>query len=499
MKIKPFLLNLVALIAGVLFTLSFAPFHLFPLAILSPAILISLWLTIRPGQAFWRGLIYGVGFFGTGVYWIYISVHTFGDTSIFLACVITGGLIFLLSLFIGLNGYFLSRFFPRTNSTKLICAFPATWVLLECIRSLIFSGFPWLLAGYSQLNSPLRGFAPIFSVYGVSLAVIMSSGFLINTLRKLNQSKFKSAALNASAAIFIWLGGAGLNCLVWTTPVGAPIKVSLVQGNVAQELKWSADQIQPTLDHYMELTEDHWDSKIIVWPESAIPIPLSNAAEFLEELNKKALAHSTTFLIGIPMKAADREGYYNAVIAIGKGEGLYTKRRLVPFGEYIPLRPFLGKLLDLLHVPMSDFIPGITTPQPITADGLNIATFICYEIAYPELVRSDKDNIDLILTVSNDAWFGHSIAQAQHLEIAQMRALEMGRPVLFGSNDGITAIISNKGEILAQAPQYQSTVLTGNIQKAQGKTPWHSLGLDPLLLVSVALLIVALLRRKSSS
>lgn len=496
MKSKNFLLDCAALLAGVVLTLAFAPFHIFPLAIISPALLLALWLNTSAKKAFWRGWLYGVGLFGSGVYWVFTSVHTFGNTSALFALIITSAMIAILALFPGLTGYLLNRYFPSTSSSKIICAFPAIWVLLEWARSWFFSGFPWLTLGYSQIVSPLKGYAPIFSVYGVSLAVVLSSAFLVNTLRKLRQSHYQQAYINLFSLALVWIIGGGLSLATWTQLTGKHVKVSLVQGNIAQELKWSPNQVQPTLDRYVELTKSHWDSQIIIWPESAIPLPIHNAIDFLRNMAYEAKAHQATFITGVPMKAPDRDGYFNAVIALGNGQGLYTKHRLVPFGEFIPMRETLGHLFDLLQVPMSDFIPGTDTPKPIIANDIKIATFICYEIAYPEQVLSRDGDIDMILTVSNDAWFGHSIAQAQHVEMAQMRALEMGRPVLFASNDGITAIINAQGKIQSVAPQYQSFVLTDEVETVKGKTPWQYLAMEPILAILILLIIFAVVRQK---
>lgn len=448
-------------------------------------------------------------FFGTGVYWIFISVHTYGNADIPFALIITAALIGILALFPAFNGYLLNRYFPNINNTKILCAFPAIWVFLEWVRTWIFTGFPWLLIGYSQLNSPLKGYAPIFSVYGVSLAVILSSALIVNAILKFKHpykpiiilriaAEWKdNGRFDFLALALIWIMGAGLSFVSWTHASGEPVKVSLVQGNIAQNVKWSPEEVQPTLDRYVDLTKNHWDSKIIIWPEAAIPLTLQTAADFINDIAQKANENGATLITGIPIKAQDQDAYYNGIITMGKGEGIYTKRLLVPFGEYIPLKNWIGPVFDLLNVPMSDFISGPFT-QPILANGLKIAPFICYEIAYPEIVLSRDGNIDLLLTVSNDAWFGHSIAQAQHLQIGQMRALEMGRALLFVSNDGITAVVNALGKVQSAAPQYQSYVLTDEVQTTQGKTPWQRFGMDPILIIIIILLIIAIRQRKES-
>jgi apolipoprotein N-acyltransferase len=488
--------NCLAIIAGMLLTLAFAPFGIFPLAILSPAILLALWIKVTKRQAFLRGFLFGLGFFATGVYWIFISVHTFGNTSFPFALLVTGGLISILALFPAFNGYLLNRYFPKQNPTRLLCAFPAIWVFLEWIRSWIFSGFPWLFLGYSQINSPLKGFAPLLSVYGVSLAVTLSSALLVNSILRLRRRQTKQALFNLLAIAVIWITGGAFTFIHWTKPEGTPVKISMVQGNIPQSLKWSPEQVLPSLNHYKELSQPHFDSRIIIWPESAIPIILQNAGSFLDTMSEEAKKHHTALITGIPVESPTPGSYYNAIITLGAGEGIYSKQRLVPFGEYVPLSHLFQKLFAIMDIPMSDFISGPHADKPIQVDNLNISSFICYEIAFPEQVRNTNENIGVILTISNDAWFGHSIAQAQHLEMGRMRAVEMGRPVLSASNDGITAIIKPNGKIQAIVPQYQSVVLTDTVQAYTGKTPWQRAGMDPILIILVGLIIAALMMRK---
>ena len=331
-----------ALLAGVMLTFAFAPFSLFPLAILSPALLLWLWLPISPKKAFWRGWLYGLGFFGTSIYWVFISIHTFGNASIFLALVITGSFIALLALFPACQGYLLNRYFPENNGRKMICSFSALWVLLEWVRSWFCSGFPWVLLGDSQIYSPLKGFAPIYGVYGVSLAVLLSSGIWVHIGWNIKKRKYKSAYYSFAAFALLWIIGGGLTVMTWTQPQGKPIQVSLVQGNIPQEIKWSPDQLQFTLDRYISLTQAHWDSSIIIWPEDAIPLPLQTSIHFIDQLTIQAKQHKTSLVIGIPIKNEfnnnnnNNDEYFNGVIVIGSNTDAYLKHHLVPFGEYTP-------------------------------------------------------------------------------------------------------------------------------------------------------------------
>lgn len=490
MKRKALFLNelksdVLALLSGALLTLAFAPFSLYPLAIISLAALLYLWLTASVQRAFLRGFLFGIGLFGTGVSWVFISIHTYGEAPIWLSTLITAGFVCILALFPAINGYLLNYFFPTNNTTKRLCAFPALWVLIEWIRSWVFTGFPWLLVGYSQINSPLKGYAPLLSVYGVSLAVCLISALSVNFFYTTH--KLRSIIIIAVIAI----AGFSLSHITWTKPIGHPIKISLVQGNIPQNLKWTWEAITPTLQRYQALSEKHWDSNIIIWPEAAIPIPLDDAVDYLRTLHLEAKKHNTALITGIPVEDKKRNGYYNAVLTIGNGFGFYFKQHLVPFGEFTPMPTYLTHFLDQFHIPLPNTITNTKSFPPILASGLRIATFICYEIAFPELVLTHDGHIDMLLTVSNDAWFGHSLALAQHLEMAQMRALEMGRPAVFVANTGITAFILPNGKIQSQAPIEQAFVLTDTIQKTNGKTPWQYAGMDPILLILITLLVIA--------
>lgn len=484
--------NILALITGALMTLAFAPFHLYPLAIILPAILFGLWHALTPRQAFWRGFLFGLGMFGTGIYWVFISIHEFGDVSILLSSIVTFGLIAILALFPAFTGQFVTRF-SRTNRMMALYIFPTIWVLIEWVRSWIFTGFPWLTLGYSQTHSPLNGYAAIVGVFGISFLVLFSGCLLIQLGVTLKQKNYRNCLSALVMLIVIWSLGAYLNTKSWVTPYGKPVTVSLVQGNIPQEIKWSPDSIIPTLTTYRKLTEPHWNSNIIVWPESAIPIPLQAADEFIHGLDLAAKQHHTSFITGVPVNIPNTQNYYNAVIVVGNGSGYYLKHRLVPFGEYTPMRAWLNKLLDFMHLPMSDFVPATEVSKPlIVADNVKMAAFICYEIAFPEMVLFRDPNINMLLTVSNDAWFGKSIAQAQHLQMAQMRALELRRPILFVSNNGLTAVVDFRGKISAIAPPYVPYVLTGTVQPTQGLTPWQKAGMDPVLFMLVLLLFIAI-------
>jgi apolipoprotein N-acyltransferase len=458
--------NIFALIFGALLTLSFAPFHLYILAFISPALLLLMWQSTEPKQAFWYGWFYGIGFFGTGVYWVYISVHVYGHAPLLLAFSITALLIMFLALFFAIQGYLWNKY-CKVN----LLFFPISWVLFEWLRSWVLTGFPWLFLGYSQLSTPLSGIAPIFGVYGVSFAVALTAVAIAIMVKSIIKQQFfllKHYLLLITFAI--WLISIFLMHQHWTYPVGAPIKVSLIQGNIPQEAKWAPSQSALILAKYKKLTGEHWDSRLIVWPEAAIPMFDWQAKDFIDHMSTEAKKHKTTIITGVPIGIDDK--YYNGIITLGKNKSVYLKRHLVPFGEY----PFLGVitkiLMTVLKIPMSEFTPGPRHQPVFIASDLIIAPMICYEIAYPNEVLDFFPQAELLLNISDDSWFGESIAADQQLEIAQMRSLETGRYQLVAGNTGITAIINPDGTIQNQLPPFKEMVLTGSIQAMKGLTPW---------------------------
>src|SRR3990167_3287347 len=492
MQLSSWQKDIAALLAGALLTLAFAPFEVFPIAIISLAILLATWLRVTPGRAWLRGFLFGLGLFGTGVNWVFTSIHVYVDTPFLLAIILTVVFIMLLATFPAYVGYLLARFFPHATPIKTFCAFPAILVLFEWMRSFIFSGFPWLLIVYSQTNSPLKGYAPLLSVYGASLAVLWSSACIVNAWSYWQQKQYNLVYRQLFALMILWVIGSGLSLIHWTKPKGDSLHVSLVQGNIPQDMKWSPESVQFSLERYFNLTEPLWGkNKLIIWPETAIPMPLQQAEPFVEELDQKARSSQSTLMTGIPVHNPSGDGYYNALITLGAKREAYLKHRLVPFGEYLPLPKLIQPIVNYLHIPMSDMIPGTMKMQPFIVNGIKILPFICYEIAFPEQVLSRDKTIGMLLTVNNDAWFGDSPAQAQHLQMARMRAIEMGRPGLFVSNDGITAIIAPNGNIQAIAPAREPYVLTDYVQPMQGRTPWQRYAMDPILIIAIALLISA--------
>ncbi len=481
--------NIIALFGGALLPLAFAPINIYPLAFISPALLLALLLQLKPGQSFWRGFFYGLGFFGVGVSWVFISIHRYGNTNAVLSFIFTLLFVAVLALFTASQGYLFNRLFLHNNRLKIVIAFPAIWVLIEWIRSWIFTGFPWLFLGYSQTNSLFKSFAPIVGIYGLSFIITLCSGLLVLIVRDGIRGWYK----NLIPLILFGVLALLLGQIKWTHPIGNSLRISLVQGNIPQSIKWEPQQAAASLDIYRRLTDEHWNSDIIVWPESAITFLLSDATGYLNDLSDMAKQHHTAILSGIPISEFDDKTnsnkYYSSMIVMGDGHGRYYKQHLVPFGEYVPFQNLLRGLFGFLNLPMSDFSDGTAHQQLLNAKGFNIAPFICYEIAFPNLVIAAASHANLLVTISDDTWFEDSLAPGQHLQMGQFWALATGRDVLFGTNSGTTAIINANGKIVATIPKFQQAVLIGTAQAMQGKTPAMILGnIWPLLIITLLLI-----------
>lgn len=494
-SLKSFVKSLIAVLLGILLTFAFAPYEIFPLAILAPMGLLALWISpLTPRRSAWLGFLFGVGLFGAGVYWVYISIHNIGEVPIALSLLITAGLVVFLALYPAFVGFVLTYFFPKNTAPKLLCAFPALWVTSEWVRGWLFTGFTWLFLGYSQTNSPLRSFASIFSVYGVSLAVALSAGLLLFAYLALKRKHFPGLYLSLFCFFSIWIAGALLTLIPWTHPAGRPLTVALVQGNIPQVIKWSPNYLQLSINRYVSLTQPLWGKvDIIIWPETAIPIPLESVPDLVQILDDKATMSGSALIFGIPMKSPGTMGYYNALVSVGANKNLYVKRQLVPFGEYTP--PPLLRFFDYLNLPASDILPGAPQQNNLVIDKTEIKPAICYEVTYPELMESSDPNLGLLLTVTNDAWFGRSNAQAQHLQMAVMRTIELGRPMLFVSNDGITAIIDAYAKLSATAPTHTPYVLKGSVTPYHGLTPWMEFGMSPIIIIILILFLIAILSK----
>ncbi len=490
--------GMLAFAAGGLTTLAFAPFALSPLAVFSLALLFWLWRDAAPGQALRLGWLYGLGLMGFGVNWLHISINQFGNVGLALALLFTALFVAAMALYFALAGWLAVRLASGGDGVRLLLIFPAVWVLLEWVRGWFLTGFPWLVLGYSQIDTSLQGFAPVLGVYGVSAAAALSAGLV--ALLSLRVARGETggrvrAGLRAwpvlAGLAAIWLGGAALITQQWSTPAGRPLKVSLIQGNIEQELKWSAEQMGPTLALYVRLTRNHWDSDLVIWPETAVPAFYHQVDKaLLTPLEQEAQANSTDLLLGIAVHNGADGRYFNAMASLGAVRDAYYKRHLVPFGEFMPLRGVIGPLLDFLQIPMSDFSTGEKDKTLLRLAGYPAGISICYEDAFGEEVIEGLPAAAFLVNASNDAWFGDSLAPHQHLEMARMRALETGRYLLRATNTGVSAVIGPRGELRGRSPAFQEHVLSADIVPLQGATPyvrWGNAGVVLLLAMVLGL------------
>lgn len=477
--------DLIALLAGAITPLAFEPFGVFPLAILTPAVLFVLWEGASGARAAWRGFLFGFGMFAVGVSWVYVSLHTYGNMPTPLAGLTVVLFAALLGVFPAAAGWLQSYFGALGVGWRLAVVVPALWVLAEWARGWFLTGFPWLDLGYSQIDAALAGFAPVAGVYGVSVAVAASAGLLaIGWVdRRL------AWRLSLPAVVVLWGVGWLLGLIVWTLPVGAPLKVALVQGNTPLTIKWRPEYRAGIVDNYFALSERATDARLIVWPEAAVPDYFDRIAPVLvPRIERIAKRQDADFLIGAIEREPGTSTYYNSVFVIGTSQGRYRKRHLVPFGEFLPFPTLLRGLLNYLQIPMSNFSVGNGNQAPIQAAGHTIGVSICYEDAFGEEVIRALPAASLLVNVSEDSWFGRSFAPHQRLQMARMRALEAGRPMLRAANTGPSAIIDSRGGVHERSPQFESYVLKGTVQPTTGMTVYARLG--NVLIVGLTLVVV---------
>jgi apolipoprotein N-acyltransferase len=490
--------NLLALIAGALTTLSLAPFDIWPLALLSVG---GLYLGLRelsPKQGAGRGWCYGFGLFASGVSWVYVSIHDFGAAPPLLAGTLTLGFVAGLALFFALLGWSWARWIRQTTAPLLnALLFAALWLTIDALRGWVLTGFPWLYAGYSQLDGPLAALAPLGGVWLLTFAVALSAALLVELPPLLRQKTQLTGAL--VLLLLIWGGALGLGKHAWTTAKGESLSVAAMQGNVAQSIKWDPKQLEMQLLRYRDMTFRSQPVDLIVWPETAVPILKDQAEGYLEMMSRFAQDRQSALITGVPIRQPNADGdmrYYNGLTTVGDAQGTYLKQKLVPFGEYVPLQDMLRGLIAFFDLPMSDFARGTPEQLLLQAKGYQIAPFICYEVVYPEFAASLAAKSDMLLTVSNDAWFGHSIGPLQHLQMAQMRALEAGRWMIRATNNGVTVLIDPHGRIAERIPAFEEAVLYGDVTPMQGLTPYLKWRSWPLITCCLLLLGWGLVRRR---
>jgi len=544
-----------AFLCGASLNLAFAPFGWWPLAVLAPAALFALLRGLPPRRAGRIGAAFGAGLFLFGTYWLYTALHVFGLVPVWLTLLLQAALIGMMAAFYGAVGVLANGFLvqksgdarlslsresggglvglsqesgargslseesgdaPASSSrdsggglvglsqesgarvwygARVWLVLPALWVLLEWLRGWVLSGFPWLSLGYALIDSPLKGWAPLFGVYGVSWAAAASAVALNVTLTRALPLRQRLLAVGGAALLFAIPSLLDLHD--WTHRSGDLLFVAAVQGAVSQDQKWLAKNLEQTKTRYTDLDSRAWGARLIVWPEAALPAVASDIPDFLRELRAQGAAHGADFVIGLLNYDPDTRQYHNGILALtGAGTAWYYKRHLVPFGEYFPVPAFVRSWMRLLSLPYDDITPGSRHQPAVSAGGQTLGLTICYEDAFGSEQLETLRTATLLVNVTNNAWYGDSTAPPQHLQISRMRALEAGRYLVRAANDGITAVIGPHGDVVDRLPQFQQAVLRVLVQPMTGLTPYARLGNYPVVIGAGLLLAVGVWRRR---
>ncbi|MFL6577731.1 MAG: apolipoprotein N-acyltransferase [Povalibacter sp.] len=489
---------------GAALALAFAPFEWWPLALLCPAYLFLVWLHSEPRRAGRAGFVFTVGLFLAGTYWLYSTIHEVGHAPAWIAIFLMFGMVAILGGYTAAVGYSLARWLsPKATAAaaqtktgigatlQLLLVYPAAYTLLEWFRGWFLSGFPWFALGYSQTDSPLAGFAPVWGVYGISWLAALSAG----AIAALIVTRHRVAS--AIVLLAIWASGLLLWHHSWTQPTGRPITAAIVQGAVPQDQKWSVEYRDSTLRLYRDLSLPHLGKDIILWPETALPDTADQLSSFISYIWAASRDKGSTLITGMLHYGKSEQDVRNGLLVLDREPQWYDKRRLVPFGEVFPVPSFVRSWMRMQNLPYTDITPGATVQPAMTVGSNKIAATICYEDAYGAEQLNVLKEATLLINVTNDAWFGDTTAAPQHLQISRMRVMEAERPLLRAANDGISAVIQADGNVAATLPRFKPAVLTGVVQPRTGLTPYARVGNWPVVLLCVFALIFAAWRLRT--
>ncbi len=474
-------------VAGTVMVCAFAPFSYWWLTFICPLVLYISLIKRTPTESFIFGFIFGLFFFGFGVPWTYNSIHEFGHAPVLLSAFLAALLVLVLALFPAFASLIMAKL--KCNEKLHVIsalAFSALWVLFEWIRGWFFTGFPWLLVGHVHHTSPLQGSIPILGSYGASWLTLLISAFVVVIITGQNRQKVIASASLLFVILFLYIS----TQIQWTHAEDSELDVALVQGNIPQEMKWNQKMHPYIMNKYMELSENHFDADIVVWPETAIPTYYTLVKEnFIKKLTETSEHKNVEFLVGLFTSNINNGEVYNSVMALGKELSFYQKQHLVPFGEYIPFRGLVSFLEDYIQVPIGDLANGEGRPL-VKLKGYPVGTSICYEAVYGNEIIEAMPDAKLLINVSNDAWFGDSLAPHQHLEITRSRAIETGRYLLRATNTGISAVISPDGSIINKSAQFQEDVVRAKIYPYSGQTPYSCWGNWAIVTILFSILFI---------
>ena len=493
--------------AGLSLVLAYAPFSQWYLALIIPAITFHKVQKQAPKKAAKLMGIFAFGWFASGISWVHVSIDQFGGLPLIVSLSLMLLLCLYLALFPALAAYLTARL--SANQQLNLWLLPSFWLISEYLRSVVLTGFPWLSLGYSQIDSPLASFAPVIGEVGITALVILINICFVKIANMIKRQSYTNVRLPITLIFVLSISSLIFSKITWVKLSGEITKVALVQGNIAQSIKWAPEQEWPTMLKYLDLTRVNYDADIIIWPESAIPAMEPAVQDYLTTVNSSALLNDSAIITGIINYNFESKDYFNSLITLGKKQtgddqgyfynhsNRYSKNHLLPIGEFVPFQEWLRPIAPLFNLPQSSFSRGSYVQKNLIANDLHILPLLCFEIAFPHQLAANLTNkTDLLLTVSNDAWFGNSHGPHQHMEIARMRALEFGRPLLRSTNNGITAIVNHKGSFIARIPQFEEKVLKAEVPLVIGQTPysqWPRLIL--LLMILVPFILVKIIKR----
>lgn len=474
---------LLAPLLGALATLGFAPFGFWPAPVIALAGLFLLCSDRGWRRTAGLGWLFGFAHFASGIYWVFISTHVYGGAPWWLGLALAVALFAFLAIYPALVCAAAARL-SLWRSAAGWAGVPALWLMSELLRGWIYSGFPWLSLGYIALDTPAERLAPLLGVHGLSAIYALSAYALLRTLDA--QGAARPVAMLLA---LVPLAGALLPTpLRWTQDAGAPMSVAVVQGNVPQDQKWDSGRREEILGRYRAMTLAAADAQLIVWPEVVPNRPLDQLGAYFDEIHAALQPRGATLLAGVLIRG-EGETIYNSMIALGANRGRYDKRHLVPFGEYFPIPDWLRPIMDVLGTPYSDFSSGGTARAPIEVNGHRVGVSICFEDVFGSELARESRSAGILVNATNDAWFAHSSAPYQHLQIARFRALENGRWLVRATNTGISALIGPDGRLRERSALYATELMRGEVVPRSGLTLYARRGDTPLWWIAALALL----------
>ncbi len=486
------------LLAGTLLSFTFAPYNIgFAFSFL---LMLGFYVDISqlsPKNGAIAGWLFGLGYFGLGVSWVYHSIYLFGGATVPLAAAVTLLFVLVMTVFPALCAWAFLTLKPVLPWSVRALVFASLWTLLELARGKIMGGFPWIILGYSQTESFVGSLAPLIGVYGISFFVAFLLPFLADYALVHRRHKQRNALYGVAlfGLFCVVISLFGLNKVEFSTPKNTALQVRLVQANIPQSMKFTQAMLQESLQQYTQMSQAGLDSvaskvDLIIWPETAIPTYFDRVEQALAPFNQSMALQNIDVLAGGFYR--DGDAVYNSVMQLGGEQALYQKRHLVPFGEYMPFRFLLDFMAAFVQIPMSDLSSGSGPHKPLMIGSEAIGLSICYEDVFGEEMRALLPDATLLVNVSNDAWFGESAAPHQHQQKAQMRAREFSRPMLRVTNTGISSVIDYRGKVVHTIAHNTKGVIDATVVPREGLTLYAKTGNWPVFLLSIFILFFAL-------